>query len=66
MPAALMTIVCLEKLMIILNISYKKPDLGIIQHHYAVFLTRTNEVLFCGPFLNNNEAMKIARDVLFC
>ena len=46
------------------KISYKVPTPGIIEHHYAAFLTQSNEVIFHGPFLNSNDARKIATDIM--
>ena len=51
-------------MMKILKIPFKVATPGQIEHHYAAFLTRTEDILLIGPYLNSNELRKMAANML--
>lgn len=36
---------------------------GTIDYHWAAFVTRTGELVRVEPYLNNNDAVRVARDI---
>lgn len=47
------------------KVSFKEVvNRDIIEHHYAAFITQSNEIILHGPFLNSNHVRKIATDIM--
>jgi len=46
------------------KIPFKVATPGQIEYHYAAFLTRTEDILLIGPYLNSNELRKMAVNIL--
>jgi len=47
-----------------LKVAYKKATPGIVERHFAAFITQTGQIILHGPFLNSNHAKKIAGDIM--